>query len=241
MSFFSKTLGLDGRETLNLELTSPFSPERRLFLAVDSVKTTFKHRSENAEEIARIIISGVQQKKGNYLVFFSSFAFRDEVIAKMNPGDYRLIIQTPAMPARLALDILEKNKNETVLLCAVFGGVFSEGVDFPDHLAIGAFVVGPSLPMLSVEQELRREYFANQGVDGFEYAYIFPGMNRIIQAGGRVIRKETDSGFVVMIGERFLEEKYFKKLPSFWRDELVVSKEPEHILNDFWYGFQEDK
>ena len=136
------------------------------------------------------------------------------------------------------LSVLSENLTETILLCAVHGGVFAEGVDFAAHMALGAFVVGPGLPALTLEQELIREYHDGPEADrpdaGFEYAYIFPGMNRVVQAAGRVIRTENDRGFVMLLGRRFAEDRYAEKLPGYFRDEMVVSKDPTQVVRSFW-------
>ena len=232
--FFIRQLGQDPRRCLTLELPSPFPPQNRLFLTVPTVDTTYERRSEFAGEIARIIIESVDERAGNYLVFFSSFAFRDQVVASFPTRPYQIIKQEPAMPTEIVLKLLRMNRNKTMILCAVHGGVFAEGVDFPDHLALGAFIVGPGLPPVEIERELIREYYNDIGLDGFEYASIFPAMNRVVQAGGRVIRKETDRGFVMLLGRRFADERYREKLPGFWRDELSAVNEPGKILQEFW-------
>ncbi len=233
--FHAPLLGLG--DALRLELPSPFSPARRLFLAVGHVDTTMKQRDEFAEEIAATIVATATLRAGNYLAFFSSFAYLQRVADVLPPGDYRVIRQQPAMPTELTLRLLRENETGTVLLFAVHGGVFAEGVDFPGHLALGAFVVGAGLPLYSAEREFMREYYDHQGLNGFDFAYLHPGINRSVQAGGRVIRSETDRGFVLLIGRQFTDPRYQAMLPGFWREELRVAISREEALEAvraFW-------
>jgi len=121
-----------------------------------------------------------------------------------------------------------------VVLCAVQGGVFSEGVDYPGHLAIGAFIIGPALPQVNPEQNLVKAYFDRHLEAGFEYAYVNPGMNRVIQSGGRVIRTPEDRGFVMLICRRFTSRMYASRMPGYWLEEMVVTPDPADPLRDFW-------
>jgi DNA excision repair protein ERCC-2 len=234
--FYSRLLGVDNPATLTLELPSPFPRRNRLFLAVNTIDTTYRRRSRDAEKTAAIIDATVRLRAGNYLAFFPSFAYRDEVVRNLPRDAYRVINQEPAMPTADVLEQLTDNTRETILLCGVMGGVFSEGVDYPGHMAIGAFIVGPGLPQVSPEQELVKAYFENQLGAGFEYAYVNPGMNRVVQAGGRVIRTETDRGFVMLICRRFTGKLYRGKLPQFWQEELVVTDNPAPLVAAFWQG-----
>ncbi len=232
--FYARMLGADSPATVALDLPSPFPPENRLLLAVDSVDTTFRLRSRDAQAIADIISATVRLRAGNYLAFFPSFAFRDEVVERMDAAGVRLIIQQPAMKTDAVLQDLTGNVTETILLCAVQGGVFAEGVDYPGHLAIGAFIIGPGLPAVSPEQELVRRYFEAHTGSGFAYAYVGPGINRAVQSGGRVIRSPTDRGFVMLLCRRFTQSLYRSRLPAYWQDELIVSADPVEEVRRFW-------
>lgn len=240
--FFSRQLGL--RDALNLELRGGFAPTNRRIIACTGIDTRFKARSAGVSEIARIMAGVMSERAGNYLAFFPSFAFRDEVAAVLpeafeQTGNQspRLIHQTPAMPAGIVLRMLQQSPTNGSLLLAVHGGVFAEGVDFPGALAIGAFIVGPGLPQLSIERQLIREYFESCDLDGFDYAFVHPGLNRCVQAAGRVIRTENDRGVIVLLGGRFAEERYFQKLPSMWREEIKLapdSKTAADLVRKFW-------
>lgn len=234
LPFHARLLGVDVPTTLTMELPSPFPRENRRFLVVKNVDTTFKRRGRDAAAIAGIISRSIALKSGNYLAFFPSFAFRDAVADHIDPALGRIIRQAPAMKTGAVLDELIGNTSATILLCGVMGGVFSEGVDYPGHMAIGAFIVGPGLPQIGPEQELIRSYHEMQSGAGFEFAYVNPGINRVVQAGGRVIRSETDRGFVMLICRRFTSKMYYAKFPAYWQEELIVAEDPVAELTRFW-------
>ena len=234
LDFFASALGADGARCVTLELPSPFPRQNRRFVAATSVDTTFKRRSDHAAEIARILAETVRLRRGNYLAFFSSFAYRDEVVSKLPKGDHQLMLQLPGVPADALLARLRANTDGTLLLCGVQGGVLSEGVDYPGDMAIGVFVIGPGLPMVSVEQELVREHYDKTLGAGFEHAYLLPGLSRAVQAGGRAIRSATDEAFVMLIGRRFGQRLYQRGLPGFWREELVTTDDPVAEVAAFW-------
>jgi DNA excision repair protein ERCC-2 len=229
-------LGVEESASVTVELPSPFPRENRIILAVPTVDTSFRARERDAEAIASIIIRTLALRKGNYLAFFPSFSFRDMVMARFPGGDYEVIIQKPAMKTEPVLKRLEGNTLGSLLLCGVQGGVFAEGVDYPGHLAIGAFIVGPGLPMVCPELKILESYYeAHDGKGkGFELAYVTPGVVRAVQAGGRVIRSETDRGFVMLIGKRFQSKLYREKMPEYWRQEVVDSDDPAGQVKDFW-------
>ncbi|MHA2277294.1 MAG: helicase C-terminal domain-containing protein, partial [Candidatus Kariarchaeaceae archaeon] len=127
--------------------------------------------------------------------------------------------------------------NQNYLLLGVHGGVFSEGVDFIGDMAIGVFIIGPGLPAYTFEQELRKKYFQEKWQKGFQYAYRNPGMNKVIQAAGRVFRSETEKGFVMLVGQRFETKFYAEVLPNDW--EITSQNHPETAIMDFW-GINED-
>jgi DNA excision repair protein ERCC-2 len=233
-AFHRSVLGADGPRTVELELGSPFPAENRLLLSVTSVDTTFRRRSEHALEIAALIARSTALRRGNYLAFFPSFAFRDEVLRHLQVPGLKVVSQHPAMPTQLVLQLLRANRSRPLLLCAVHGGVFAEGVDYPGEMACGVFVVGPGLPAVSPEQELLREYYDRTRGAGFEFAYLDPGMVRSIQAGGRAIRTPEDRGFVMLIGRRFAEPPYLERLPAEWRERMVRVEDPVEAIERFW-------
>ncbi len=235
-AYYSRMLGVEESASVTVELPSPFPRENRVIVAVSTVDTAFRARERDAEAIAAMIIRTLALRKGNYLAFFPSFSFRDLVVNRFPSGDYDVIIQKPAMKTEPVLKRLAGNTRDSLILCGVQGGVFAEGVDYPGHLAIGAFIVGPGLPMVCPELKILEHYFeAHDGKGkGFELAYVTPGIVRAVQAGGRVIRSETDKGFVMLIGKRFQSKLYREKLPEYWRQEIVDSDDPASLIAEFW-------
>ncbi|MFI5314513.1 MAG: helicase C-terminal domain-containing protein [Myxococcota bacterium] len=232
----ARLLGVAGPRTLSLDLPCPFPRENRLLVAASSVDTRFRVRSENAGEIARTIARCAATRRGNWLAFFPSFAFRDEVVAKLPAGELRVVLQLPGAPVEPILARLRANRSETLLVCGVHGGVLAEGVDYPGELAIGVFVIGPGLPKVDLERELVRAHFDATAGAGFEYAYLVPGLARAVQAGGRVLRGPDDTGAIVLLDRRFAEPEYFDRLPAWWRDEIVLTVDPVSALDAFWRG-----
>ena len=138
---------------------------------------------------------------GNDLVLFPSYRFLSEVAAKMPPTRARLLVQRPDLSDFERQQILRRLSSPPeggVLLLAVSGGMYAEGVDYPGELLSGVFVVSPALPQVSFERELLRRYFDEKEEAGFDYAYLQPGMTRVVQAAGRLIRSETDRGVIAL-------------------------------------------
>jgi DNA excision repair protein ERCC-2 len=226
---------------------SPF-PKENLFVAVyPFISTRFADRQRTLEELGDIIEAIIAVKRGNYIVFLPSFQYLDQVKTLLDKKelaqlDFKLIFQKPTMGERDRKQILKKLGRESgLVLMGVSGGIFAEGIDLGGEALHGAIIVGPALPAISAEQELLRDYFENtrgKGM-GFKYAYRNPGMTRVVQAAGRVIRSETDRGIVILVGQRFSNAYYNELLPSFWYNEdpreLVMSKaELISCLEQFW-------
>ncbi len=232
--FFLRMTGLSAETVQLLDLPSPFPRRNRLIAAVPGVDTRYRQRRRAAPVIAKIMQRIIDLRPGNYLAFFPSFAFRDQVVAQLPPGPYRVLIQDPAMDTLAVLEDLAANTAGTILLCAVQGGVFAEGVDYPGHLAVGAFIIGPGLPRVCPQQELIRAYHDEHDGEGFRHAYLYPGLNRVIQAGGRIIRCESDRGFIMLLDGRLAARGYREKLPQYWREELLVVDDPVSAVRRFW-------
>ena len=230
----ARLLGVDGPRCVALDLPCPFPRANRLLVAVDSVDTRFKVRAGHVDEIARTIARCAATRRGNWLAFFPSFAFRDEVVQKLPPGELRVLLQLPGAPVEPILARLKQNRGETLLVCGVHGGVLAEGVDYPGELAIGVFVVGPGLPRVELERELVRERFDAESGAGFEFAYLVPGLARAVQAGGRVLRGPDDVAAIVLLDRRFCEPQYFERLPAWWREEIVRAADPVPLLEAFF-------
>ncbi|CAM5208248.1 Rad3-related DNA helicase OS=Ureibacillus acetophenoni OX=614649 GN=SAMN05877842_11491 PE=3 SV=1 [Ureibacillus acetophenoni] len=135
---------------------------------------------------------------------------------------FRTIIQTNKMDEverEQFLNEFKEDQSENVFIgFAVLGGIFSEGVDLKGDRLKGVIVVGVGLPQLCLERDIMKDYFQSKGKNGYDYAYVYPGMNKVLQAGGRLIRSETDTGVIVLVDDRFLTPKYQSLLPDEWRD-----------------------
>ena len=180
-------------------------------MILPQVRTTFAAREKNYSRIASLVAEMSGAHTGNDLVLFPSYKFLSEVAAVMPATRARLLVQRPELPAferQQILAALASPPPEGILLFAVSGGMYAEGVDYPGELLTGVFVVSPALPQVSFERELLRRYFDEREEAGFDYAYLQPGMTRVVQAAGRLIRSETDRGVIALICRRFVEEPY---------------------------------
>jgi len=152
-------------------------------------------------------------------------------------------VQRPNLPEferRQILQSLSDPPEEGILLLAVSGGMYAEGVDYPGEILSGVFVVSPALPQVSFERELLRRYFEDTEEAGFDYAYLQPGMTRVVQAAGRLIRSETDRGVIALICRRFLEEPYASRLPRDWYEESpseLVTLAPAQEIREFFADY----
>ncbi|HGY56876.1 MAG TPA: ATP-dependent DNA helicase [Caldithrix abyssi] len=239
MPFYLDVLGFNAERSDVLQLDSPFPAENRKIIIVPGVSTRYKDRMQNYPKIAEIIKNTVRQRKGNYLVFFPSYDFVQNVNLFLGDLNQKKILQKPSMKEEDREQVLLELKrgNEPVLLLAVMGGIFSEGIDYSGDMAIGVIVVSPALPKISYERELLREYYDEKQDQGMEYAYIYPGMNKVIQAVGRLIRSATDKGVVLLIGERFARDEYNLLLPDYWlhgSGDVEITNEYKEAIRSFW-------
>ncbi|MBS1962676.1 MAG: ATP-dependent DNA helicase [Bdellovibrionales bacterium] len=239
--YYAKLSGLESERLETREFESPFSPENRKLLLIPQISTKYSDRERNYGKIAETIRRVAEMKKGNYLAFFPSFDFMRRVAAVMTPPEgFRIVQQEREMRAGDVEDVLNDLRLawDPTLLFAVQGGIFSEGVDYPGEMVIGAFVIGPPLPNFDIERETMRKYYdASYDGEGFEYAYSYPAMAKAVQAAGRVIRSETDRGVIVLMDRRFLDENYSKSMPGDWFAEKPHELVSRGILRDvaaFW-------
>ncbi len=238
LMFYRDVLGFD-RDTRLLSLPSPFPTENRKILIIPQVTTAFRERSQNSPRIARIIQDVIDLRPGNYFAFFPSFEYLEEVAAHLSVPGWQVLMQSRWMADHARQGLLEKLSvpGGQNLVLAVQGGIFAEGVDYPGEMAVGALIVGPGLPKVSFEQELIRDYFERQFSQGFEYAYLYPGMNRVVQSAGRIIRSETDRGVILLLDKRFAYEHYARHLPEHWYDSSpaeLVCRDYQRELGKFW-------
>ncbi|HKF43098.1 MAG TPA: helicase C-terminal domain-containing protein [Thermoanaerobaculia bacterium] len=241
---FERVLGLERDRTSSLSLPPPFPPENRKVMILPQVRTTYKAREENCGRIAKLVAEMAEAHTGNALVLFPSYRFLADVAAAMPPTRARLLVQRADLSdfeRQQILQALASPPPGGILLFAVSGGMYAEGVDYPGELLSAVFVVSPALPQVSFERELLRRYFEEQEEAGFDYAYLQPGMTRVVQAAGRLIRSETDRGVIALICRRFLEKPYARYLPRDWYGETpreLVTDRPADEIREFFgkYG-----
>lgn len=239
IDYYIKCLG--GDETTNkLVLASPFDSSNLLTIIKDDISTKLIDRSSSYQEIASMIENVVKNKIGNYLVFFSSYKYLEDVYQYLSvDGEIKYLKQEREMleeDKKIFLEKFKFNPSKTTVGLAVLGGAFSEGIDLVSSRLIGAIIIGVGLPTISFERDCIKEYFNSKNVNGFDYAYVFPGMNKVMQAAGRVIRGEQDVGIVLFVDSRFKYFKYRSLLKEQYQRSLNTNslKEMEEEIVRFW-------
>lgn len=237
--YYSRLSGFSADKLKLAEFQSPFPAENRKVLIIPQVSTKYTDRKNNYSKIADAISRITAVRPGNYFVFFPSFEFLEQVLALTATGEFNIMAQKPDMKSSEVQGWLEclRETNSKTLIFAVQGGTLSEGIDYPGDTIIGALIVGPALPKYNLERELIRRYYDKVYMSGFDYAYTFPAMTRVVQAAGRVIRSEKDVGLIVLLDKRFLEQNYAKAMPREWFADSVgelVSTSIIRDVNEFW-------
>ncbi|MFN7138856.1 MAG: ATP-dependent DNA helicase [Limisphaerales bacterium] len=239
LSYFRSALG--GAETDHtFRLPSPFPREHLQVLITSYIKTAFKHRDSSIEQVCQALLAFTHGRRGNYLVFFPSYAYLNEILARLQESgtDAEFIVQSSSMDeaARSAfLEAFISQSERTMVGFAVMGGLFGEGIDLVGERLIGVAVVGLGLPQIGLERNLIRNHFDDRGLEGFDFAYLFPGLNKVFQAAGRLIRSEHDRGVIMLVDERFTEDRVRGLLPSWWN--IIQCPNPKALeleLQKFW-------
>lgn len=237
--YYSKLMGLNSSKLNLAEFGSPFLAENRKIMVIPQISTKYNDRDRNYARIVEAINKITALKRGNYFVFFPSFEFLEKTLRIFipNPG-FNVLQQQRKMTKENVESILTqlKNENSAHIIFAVQGGIFSEGVDYPGNMAIGAFIIGPPLATFDLEQEKKREYYQQVYSSGFEYAYVYPAMAKAVQAAGRVIRSETDKGLIVLMDNRFLHPSYASCMPEDWGTDYqsLISTSILSDITEFW-------
>ena len=240
LDYYRSILGGDRSDEI-LEVNSPFDPSQLSVCIMDKISTRFSERVDTLPAVVQAVAATVSAKRGNYMVFSPSFAY-SEALAKAFSAKYpkiRVISQRPDMTAREKAEFLaefKKDDQNYLIAFCVMGGIYSEGIDLAGEALIGAVIVGIGMPALSYEREAMADYFQEKYEEGKQYAYIYPGMNRVFQAAGRVIRREDDRGVIVLIDDRFDDPLYKKSLPKLWEGVRVIgsARDLKAELDEFW-------
>ncbi|HPR63474.1 MAG TPA: ATP-dependent DNA helicase [Thermoanaerobaculia bacterium] len=225
--FYESLIGFAHDRTDREAYPSPFPRENRLILVVPTLNTTYRHRTRSIGKLVTLLHDMAGRVKGNSLILLPSYAYLDMVRGNWPSGGNRLLVQKAEMAPDAREDIIRELRavKEPLVLLAVAGGIYAEGIDYPGEMLRGVFIVSPSLPQVGLEQNLLKEHYERRYERGFSYAYLIPGMRRVIQAAGRLIRSEEDRGVIALICERFTDSRYTRFFPEYWYesspDELV--------------------
>ena len=208
-----------------LELKSPYNPNNLDIIINNKISTKYKNRENTIDDIIETIEIVTNTKKGNYIVFFPSYQYMNMVIELIDEPNYEMIIQRNNLTDLEKNEIINKFKTTTNNKVGFFvmGGVFSEGIDLQGDSLNGVIVVGVGLPMICDENNILKDYYESEYEKGFEYAYTYPGFNKVIQAVGRVIRSENDKGIAILMDERFSYSEYLKLMPPHWKNKKIIN------------------
>jgi Rad3-related DNA helicase len=227
LSYFREMFG-GGEDDYVIRMPSPYEKDQ-LDVFVQPLSTRFRDREKTIEPITDMIMDLVEKRPGNYLVFFPSYRYMSDVYERLleEDLDFRPIVQHPSMTEEEREEFLtnfDGVHDKSLVGFAVMGGIFSEGIDLKGDRLTGAIIVGVGLPQVGLERDTMKSYFQESGKNGYDFAYVYPGMNKVLQAGGRVIRSEEDRGTLVLVDDRFLTRKYIEMLPDEWRDFTVLKR-----------------
>lgn len=240
---YYKTLLSGNQEDYAVYVNSPFPEEKRLLMVAEDVSSRYTRRSPSEyRKVADYIRIVTQSRPGNYMVFFPSYQYMGEIeeILEEEPLKADLLVQGQGMGEAEKAEFLEefeKERSHSLAAFCVMGGVFSEGIDLKEERLIGVIVVGTGIPMVCVEQEVLKGYFDETEEKGFDFSYQYPGMNKVLQAAGRVIRTPEDRGVILLLDDRFLRRDHLELFPREWEHFQVVNRgNAARCLEDFWNG-----
>lgn len=240
MDYYAYILGGD-EASKKIKLPSPFPKDNLRVMVNKRISTLYKNRKNSYEDIANSIAYMIESKKGNYFVFFPSYEYMENVfqIFASKNCNIEIIKQNLSMDDAERKDFIENFKivrDKTLVAFAVMGGMFGEGIDLAGDMLSGAIIVGVGLPKICTERNIIMDYFNELNGRGFEFAYMYPGINKVMQAAGRVIRTEYDKGIVFLIDNRFMQNQYKKLLKGSWFP-LTIVETPEAAgkeADKFW-------
>ena len=238
---YYKELLTGNREEYAVYAHSPFPRENRLLLVASDVSSRYTRRNRREyERVAEYIRRIAGGRAGNYMVFLPSYQYLDQIrkVFEEQGAEFDWTVQKSRMGEKEREEFLEQFEGERtrpfVALC-VMGGMFSEGIDLKEERLIGAVIVGTGLPQVNTEQEILKQYFDEKEKRGFDFAYQYPGMNKVLQSAGRVIRTARDKGVIALLDERFLGSGCRELFPREWSDYQVVNLENvESAVKRFW-------
>ena len=242
---YYRSLFSERRDDYAICASSPFLRENLKLLVACDVSSKYTRRSVSEyEKMAEYIYEMAAGKQGNYMVFFPSYRMLEDIYEifrdKVEERQLKVscILQSSNMTEKEREEFLEafqENTMGTLIGFCVMGGIFSEGIDLAGERLIGAVIVGTGLPQVGCEREILKNYYDEKAKNGFAYAYRYPGMNKVLQAAGRVVRTKEDRGVVLLLDERFLQREYLELFPQEWQGyERCTIKNAGQKIKAFW-------
>lgn len=240
MEYFKELYGAqEGDYSVNLN--SPFDYKNKLTIVGRDISTTYSNRKRTLPKIVDYILECAKSKVGNYLVFFPSYEYMLMVYEEIKRQDIDFSIRAQSNDMNEEekeefLALFEEGRKESHIGLAVLGGHFSEGIDLTLDRLIGVIIVGVGMPKICLEREAIKEYYNSIGQNGFDYAYVYPGIIKVLQAAGRCIRTEEDRGIVLLLDDRYFTNKYKSLLPKEWFFNILAENElgVKNICEKFW-------
>lgn len=239
IEYYMELLG-GGKDALSMHLQSPFDKDNLLLMNQASLSTRYKDREKTKDEIVDFIHEFITSKKGNFFVYFPSYRYLEKIYESyMEKYNDDILLQERFMSSddrKVFINSFREDSN--IKAFGVLGGIFAEGIDLVGERLIGVCVVSVGMPGLSYERKLIQEYFDEKENKGFDYAFTYPGINKVLQGAGRVIRSEKDKGIVLLIDDRFNQTRYKKLYPKHWSNMKYIRTidEMKIELDNFWRG-----
>ncbi|MDF2948712.1 MAG: helicase, Rad3 [Sedimentibacter sp.] len=244
LKYFRYILG-GADEDYILKIKSPFEENNLKLMITEDLSMKYAVRNENIEAACRYINEVITEKEGNYMVFYPSYSFMEKTFEtyKQLYDSSNIIIQVQGINEEEQTLITDRFKNENgVVLFTVVGGIFSEGIDLPLEKLIGAVIIGTGIPQISFERNIIKNFFDNKFNSGYDFAYKYPGFNKILQSAGRVIRTENDKGVVLLVDSRLCQATYLKLFPEHWNHYVKIKNlnEIKKQISKFWRGANDE-
>ncbi|MBU1020893.1 MAG: PD-(D/E)XK nuclease family protein [Firmicutes bacterium] len=226
-------------EGLSVKIPSPFKQTNLGLFVDDSTSTRYRDRDRSVDNIIDSIYALAETKIGNYIIFFPSYAYLNQVLDEFNGDDYELLVQKSKMTFSERNEMLEQFNSvgtRSKLAFFVMGGSFAEGIDYVGDMLSGVIIVGVAMPQFNKYNELLRNHFDEKFGEGFDYAYTYPGMNKVVQAVGRVIRTDNDKGVAILFDDRYSHKKYLDLFPLNWSHYKTLKNGQyiQTLLKRFW-------
>ncbi|MPQ44430.1 ATP-dependent DNA helicase [Clostridium tarantellae] len=240
INYFKELYGYNEEDYL-VNLSSPFNSNNRLILIGNKIDTTYHKRKETSKDIIKYIKAFIEAKKGNYMVFFPSYKYMELIYEKIKEEEFNLniVMQENNMSEedkeKFLLKYVEDNEESHIGFC-VLGGHFSEGIDLIHDKLVGVIIVGVGMPQIGVERNIIKDYFDKKEGMGFQYAYLYAGMVKVLQAAGRCIRTEKDKGVIMFLDNRYSKSAYYNIFPKDYFPNVIMkqSNQVKEVCKTFW-------